>query len=113
MMGHPMDSSQFFLEIVFLILGSMLVAAFSRWREFRADRGGATLAGRENMIAALEKLRQTYEIADPRTKPAIQALQISGKPRGLMAMFRFASAAGCAHCASAEHVGVNLKSAAD
>jgi heat shock protein HtpX len=78
---------QFALEIAFMILGSMLVAAFSRWREFRADRGGAVLAGRDNMIAALEKLRQTYEIVDPRQKPAISALKISGRPQGLMRFF--------------------------
>lgn len=78
---------QFLLEMVFLILGSMIVAAFSRWREFRADRGGAKLAGRENMIAALEKLRRTYEIVDPNVKPAIQALQINGRPAGLMRLF--------------------------
>lgn len=78
---------QIALQIVFMILGSMLVAAFSRWREFRADRGGAILAGRDNMIAALEKLKQTYEIVDPNQKPAIQALQISARPSGLMKFF--------------------------
>jgi heat shock protein HtpX len=78
---------QFVLEIIFLILGSMVVAAFSRWREFRADKGGARLAGRENMISALEVLRRTYEIVDPNTKPSIRAFQISGHPSGLMKVF--------------------------
>jgi heat shock protein HtpX len=77
---------QFALEIAFMILGSMIVAAFSRWREFRADRGGAKLAGRENMIAALEMLQRTYETVDP-AKPAIQALKISSRPSGMMRFF--------------------------
>jgi heat shock protein HtpX len=44
-------------EIVLGILASMIVFAFSRWREYRADRAGANLAGRGDMIAALERLR--------------------------------------------------------
>lgn len=47
-------------EILLGFLGMMVVAAFSRAREFRADSGGARLGGRENMIAALRALqRQT------------------------------------------------------
>ncbi|MGK5083859.1 protease HtpX [Bdellovibrionota bacterium FG-1] len=78
---------QFALEILFMILGSMVVAAFSRWREFRADAGGARLAGRENMIRALEKLRQTYELVDTGAQPAVQSLKIAGKGTGLMRFF--------------------------
>jgi len=48
------------LEIIFGILASTIVMAFSRHREFRADAGGAQLAGREKMIAALQRLAQTY-----------------------------------------------------
>lgn len=48
------------LDIIFGIFASMIAMAFSRWREFRADAGGARLAGREKMIAALERLAQTY-----------------------------------------------------
>lgn len=48
-------------EIVLGILASMIVMWFSRQREFRADRGGATLSGRENMISALERLKATHE----------------------------------------------------
>jgi len=44
------------LQTVFGVLASMIVMWFSRRREFRADAGGATLAGREKMIAALERL---------------------------------------------------------
>lgn len=44
------------LDMVFGLFASMIAMAFSRWREFRADAGGARLAGREKMIAALERL---------------------------------------------------------
>src|SRR5690606_14391801 len=44
-------------QLVLGILASMIVMWFSRQREFRADAGGAALAGRQNMIAALERLR--------------------------------------------------------
>jgi heat shock protein HtpX len=44
------------LEIVFGIVASILAMSFSRWREYRADRGGAKLAGRNEMIAALRRL---------------------------------------------------------
>lgn len=73
---------QFVLEIVFMILGSMLVAAFSRYREYRADAGGARLAGTENMIHALEALRRTTEMVDPQAAPALAAFKISGPKRG-------------------------------
>ena len=46
----------FACQILFGILASMIVMWFSRWREFRADAGGAKLAGRDKMIAALERL---------------------------------------------------------
>lgn len=48
------------LDIIFGIFASVIAMWFSRWREFRADAGGARLAGREKMIAALEKLSRTY-----------------------------------------------------
>jgi heat shock protein HtpX len=48
------------LQIAFGILATPLVMWFSRWREFRADRGGAHLAGTANMIAALEELKQVH-----------------------------------------------------
>lgn len=47
-------------ELVLGILASIIVFWFSRQREFRADRGGAELAGREKMIAALERLKQVH-----------------------------------------------------
>ena len=47
-------------ELVLGILASIIVMWFSRQREFRADRGGASLAGKQNMIAALERLNSLH-----------------------------------------------------
>lgn len=87
--GTPMSYYlvQFALEMVFMILGSMVVAWFSRYREYRADSGGARLAGRENMIQALEGLRRTFDDIDPTPQPAIQAMKISSRPGGIMRLF--------------------------
>ena len=64
------------LEIIFGILASTIVMGFSRWREFRADAGGAQLAGRDKMIAALQRLAQTYGQS---TLPSeVRAFGISG-----------------------------------
>jgi heat shock protein HtpX len=48
-------------EIVLGVLASMIVAWFSRYREFRADHGGARLAGKPNMIGALERLKSVHQ----------------------------------------------------
>ncbi len=75
-------------DIAFSILGSIVVAWFSRLREFRADAGGAQLAGRDRMVGALEALQRTYGIVDPAdSQAAVQTLKISGHPRGLMKFF--------------------------
>ncbi|RJQ45489.1 MAG: protease HtpX [Gammaproteobacteria bacterium] len=50
-------------QVVLGILASIIVMWFSRQREFRADRGGATLAGRHKMIAALQRLKAAHEPA--------------------------------------------------
>ncbi len=68
---------QFIFEIVFMLLGSIVVAWFSRWREYRADAGSALIAGRAKMISALEALRRNQEVADADPQPAIQSLKIS------------------------------------
>ena len=47
-------------EMVLGVLASIIVMWFSRQREFRADSGGATLAGRQNMINALQRLQQVH-----------------------------------------------------
>jgi len=65
------------LQIVLGILASMIVMAFSRWREFRADAGGSRLAGRTNMIAALERLRSSQQ---PSQLPeSVEAFGIRGR----------------------------------
>jgi heat shock protein HtpX len=71
----------FLLEMVLSFFGMVAVAAFSRYREYRADAGGARLAGREKMIAALEALRRTVEYADLTGKESVATLKISGKRR--------------------------------
>ncbi len=48
------------LQVVFGLFASMIVAAFSRWREFRADAAGARFAGRGAMISALERLKVNH-----------------------------------------------------
>ena len=53
--------TQMVAQIALGILASMLTMWFSRYREFRADEGGANLAGREKMIAALQALQRAHE----------------------------------------------------
>src|SRR6266481_2594108 len=77
-------------QIIFSILGSIVVCWFSRVREFRADAGGARLAGRENMINALRALARLHDpevaAAEAAQAPAFQALKISGHQDGLLAL---------------------------
>ncbi len=75
----------FMLEIVLGILGSTVTAWFSRQREFRADRGAATLAGKDRMIAALQRLAGNRELVDT-SQPALATLKINGT-RGWMVFF--------------------------
>jgi heat shock protein HtpX len=65
------------LQIVLGILGSLVVNWFSRHREFRADHGGATLAGRERMIAALRRLAANHELVDTQQQ-ALATMKING-----------------------------------
>jgi heat shock protein HtpX len=51
----------FVLDMVFGLIASMIAMWFSRYREFRADAGGASLAGRDKMVAALQRLAQNHE----------------------------------------------------
>jgi heat shock protein HtpX len=67
-------------QLVLGILASIIVMWFSRHREFRADAGGASLAGREKMIAALERLKLNHE---PSNLPdQMKAFGISGRMAG-------------------------------
>lgn len=68
----------FVLEMIFMVLGAVVIASFSRYREFRADAGGARLAGPTSMIAALQALKRNLEIKDPRqNQESINAFKIS------------------------------------
>ncbi len=72
-------------QMVLGVLASMVVMWFSRQREFRADAGGAQLAGRNKMIAALERLKQQHE---PSQLPdRIAAFGISGRSNGIRGLF--------------------------
>jgi len=63
-------------QIFLSIFASMIVMAFSRWREFRADAGGAGLAGRDNMIGALRSLQHSHNLQD--LPGSLAAFGISG-----------------------------------
>ena len=63
-------------QIVLGILASMIVMWFSRQREFRADRGGARLASRDKMVAALERLKLMHEA--PQLPNQMAAFGING-----------------------------------
>ena len=66
----------FVLDMVFGVLASIIAMWFSRWREFRADAGGAKLAGRDKMIAALERL--SMNVGASTLPKQVQAFGISG-----------------------------------
>lgn len=74
-------------QIVLGIFASMIVMWFSRYREFRADEGGATLADRQSMIAALEALKRGSDMPDemPATMSAFGIS--SGVKSGLQKLF--------------------------
>ena len=64
-------------DIVFSMLGMIVVAWFSRAREFRADAGAAVLSSRENMIAALQRLAANKALVDT-SQPQLATMKISG-----------------------------------
>lgn len=76
------------LQMILFIPGSMIIAAFSRYREYRADEGGAKLAGRSSMVQALRSLQQAVGINEsPATQnaPAYAAMKISSTKKSRMA----------------------------
>lgn len=74
-------------EMVLMFFGSMIVATFSRWREYRADAGGARLAGRDKMIAALQRLQANIGVQDPQMdSPSVQSFKISGGKSSRLAL---------------------------
>ncbi len=66
-------------ELLFAILGSIVVMAYSRYREFHADKGGADLAGKDKMIHALRSLKAYVERVDT-SQTSMQTLKINNKP---------------------------------
>ncbi len=78
----------FVFEIIFMVLGSIVVAWFSRFREYRADAGGADLAGREKMISALESLKAYVQVRETKAHPSFDSMKISTpKKQGLFLLF--------------------------
>ena len=67
------------LQIVLGILASLVTAWFSRHREFRADAGGAHLAGRERMLGALRRLAANRELVDT-SHQALATMKINDLP---------------------------------
>ncbi len=76
--GFMYSITVFVLEMVFMVLGTIVVAWFSRQREFRADAGGARLAGREAMTDALRALGANSRLPSEGS-PAMAALKISSE----------------------------------
>ena len=77
-----MSGAVYFMTVIVLqiglgILGSVVVCWFSRAREFRADAGAATLAGRGKMISALQRLQQNTKMIETE-HPALATMKISG-----------------------------------
>jgi heat shock protein HtpX len=72
-------------QILLGLIASMIVSAFSRFREIRADRGGANLAGTANMVGALEALKRSHGEPMPQQ---LQAFGINtGAASGFMRLF--------------------------
>lgn len=78
----------YLFEVVFMALGFILIAAYARFREFRADKGGADLAGKNSMISALKSLLTLKEVHDPQQNPAMAAFKIShSAKKGVFSLF--------------------------
>ncbi|MCF7846589.1 MAG: protease HtpX [Candidatus Gracilibacteria bacterium] len=70
------------LEIVFGMLALLILMAFSRHREFRADFSGAQTVGKQSMLSALRRLQTMQPRArDPRQPSSLRAFKISDRPR--------------------------------
>lgn len=89
-------------ELVLGILASIIVMWFSRQREFRADAGGARLAGRQNMIAALERLQMGQAAALP---DELVAFGINSKGMGSLAGLLMSHPPLSARIAALRHAG--------
>jgi heat shock protein HtpX len=74
------------LDILLSLLGSMVVAWFSRHREFRADAGAGALRGKHNMIGALESLGRLSGRPVDNTHPSLATMKINGGRGGFWAL---------------------------
>ncbi|AKZ65852.1 protease HtpX [Candidatus Palibaumannia cicadellinicola] len=72
------------LELIFGVLASIIVLWFSRYREFHADAGSAKLVGSDKMIAALQKLKTSYE---PQESNSLIAFCINGPKKSFSELF--------------------------
>ncbi len=73
-------------QTIFMMFGMIVIAGFSRHREYRADAGSAQLAGREKMIAALEALKATAELVDPEPERSVATMKIAS-PGSIMRLY--------------------------
>lgn len=67
------------LEIIFGILAALVVNAFSRHREYRADEGGARFVGKAKMIAGLKRLQSLTKVTDRMDDGNLATMKISAK----------------------------------
>lgn len=74
-------------QIAFSILGSLVVFAYSRYREFHADRGGADLAGKDKMVHALRSLKAYSNRISNEQQTAISTLKINNSKKGKAMLF--------------------------
>lgn len=78
----------FLFEVVFMIFGSMVIAYYSRRREFRADYGGAKLSSKARMISALQQLEKEHvKIKEPMKVAALQAFMINSEKKSSFLRF--------------------------
>jgi heat shock protein HtpX len=72
-------------DIVFSMLGFIVVAWFSRAREFRADAGASVLSSKQNMIAALQRLQANQALVD-NSQPQLATMKINGSRTGALSL---------------------------
>jgi len=77
-------------QVILSLFGAIVVCWFSRWREFRADAGGAAFSSRTNMVNALRALQRMHDSSAPAEASgaaSFQALKINGRPSGFLRLF--------------------------
>lgn len=69
--------TQMVLETILMFFGSLVVSHFSRRREYRADKFGAKIVGKEKMVSALEALEEKFQLID--NHPGYKTMKVAGK----------------------------------